>query len=410
MPDFKILPTVNGTAVSLTTHNHSGVYQPLDAELTALAGLSSAADRLPYFTGSGIASLATFTSFARTLIDDANAATARATLELVAGGTGDIWVEKAGDTMTGTLVMDGILNLSQGGQDYNLAGNSGDNSLVLESQSSNNDNVVRLHTKDANGTDSVWLELWGKGKITAATNRERILIGYDNSTISYLIRSDAAGTGTVRPIKIYTGTNTNQLILNTDGTISIDGKIGIGDPATSPNSLLTLQPLSGWSLGQAISNAANSSAAFLFTPFGTISGTNPNWFVGQKYNSNGPLSFWAFDGSSHLSSLMTLNANSTVTVNGRIYVDDITTGGYVGNSTFLHQVNGFFRVQQNNSTASIPTVELTQSDNSEEFIQFNGNVNTTSGAPILTAGLGTYYGKIRVSVNGTFKYIPLYNS
>jgi hypothetical protein len=55
-------------------------YQPLDSDLTAIAALASAADKVAYATGAGTWALADLSVFARTLIDDVSAAAARATL------------------------------------------------------------------------------------------------------------------------------------------------------------------------------------------------------------------------------------------------------------------------------------------------------------------------------------------
>lgn len=65
-------------AASITTA--LGNKQPLDTDLTAIAALTSAADKVPYATGAGTWSLMTVTNAARGLLDDADVATMRGTL------------------------------------------------------------------------------------------------------------------------------------------------------------------------------------------------------------------------------------------------------------------------------------------------------------------------------------------
>lgn len=59
--------------------------QPLDATLTALAGVTTSADKIVYATAADTFTTATLTSFGRSLIDDADSAAARTTLGVIIG-------------------------------------------------------------------------------------------------------------------------------------------------------------------------------------------------------------------------------------------------------------------------------------------------------------------------------------
>lgn len=113
---------------------------------------------------------------ANNLSDLGNAATARTNLGLIAGGGGDIWVEKAGDLMSGTLQVDVPTATSRG-----LILRSTDDSGVVpifEARKANNTTVVISMSTELAGTSSTanLLNITGTFHATPSTFQQGVLI------------------------------------------------------------------------------------------------------------------------------------------------------------------------------------------------------------------------------------------
>jgi hypothetical protein len=173
---------VAGTGITLTNDTASeggtptiavtaNTYQPLDTELTAIAGLTSAADKLPYFTGSGTASTTDITSAARSILDDASTGAIRTTLGVgtadsptFAGATldgvqvgvtaaneidtasGNLTIDSAGGTVTvdDNLTVTGNLTVSGSTTSINTETLTVDDNIIVL-----NNNVTSTPTEDA---------------------------------------------------------------------------------------------------------------------------------------------------------------------------------------------------------------------------------------------------------------------
>lgn len=241
----------SGTWGAWRTEWDSGNFDPATkqaahANLSALSGLTGAADRLPYFTGAGAMSLATLTGLARNLLDDTTQSEMQNTLGLVKQTS-------ATDTTAGALMTVGAFGLGTDSQVTGIDPNTVRYGSVMSSASQPN----------APSTECV---IWSGGR-SAGARSSQLAIDHGESARAWIrgYNSGRVGAEWGSWTELWTSVRANFITVDTGSMGYGTGSGGMVTQATSKATGVALNKPSGQvtTAGNAI--AANSAVSFTLT-------------------------------------------------------------------------------------------------------------------------------------------------